>query len=276
MNTIHDKGKNGDPLQNDLEQIGRAYGHLEQTEPPDLVDQAILNSAHRAVEEKPHWMRFSWLHGLTTAAVFGLAISLVLNQPEDTPLIKESTGINGDLGLPQEEQAVNRVNKATSEKMEVSGSGFDELRLETEDQAESAAADTEVVKRVSEIRAKAPAQKARQATSGPGDISLDDPKDADHTDMALSEQSLSDEADAIPGSPAGQGEKAQPAPVMATEPLTSVSNYTSEKIARIEQQIQAILRLKEAGDETWVMELETFRRNYPDYPLPEELEPEEH
>jgi hypothetical protein len=69
MNTIHNNGDNDKSLNDGMEKLGRAYDQLPNEEPPELLDQAILSSAHRAVEKKPHWMKFGWLHGLTTAAV---------------------------------------------------------------------------------------------------------------------------------------------------------------------------------------------------------------
>ena len=70
MNSIHNNGENDKSLNEDLDKLGRSYAGLEQDEPPELLDQAILNSAHRALEKKSRWMKFSWVHGLTTAAVF--------------------------------------------------------------------------------------------------------------------------------------------------------------------------------------------------------------
>src|SRR5210317_2625633 len=82
MNSIHNNGKDDRSMDEGLDKLGQAYGRLQQEEPPELLDQAVLNSAHRAVESKPHWMQFGWLHGLTTAAVFVLAFSIILNQRE--------------------------------------------------------------------------------------------------------------------------------------------------------------------------------------------------
>lgn len=45
--------------------------------------------------------------------------------------------------------------------------------------------------------------------------------------------------------------------------------------SEIEQELQAILALKKAGDSQWVMELESFRERYPDYPLPDALKEQE-
>ena len=38
-----------------------------------------------------------------------------------------------------------------------------------------------------------------------------------------------------------------------------------------ESELQAIIELKEAGDESWRKELELFQQRYPDFPLPEGL-----
>ena len=52
---------------------------------------------------------------------------------------------------------------------------------------------------------------------------------------------------------------------------------TSEMKARtrtdsmLEQKLLAIIKLKQSGDETWKTELELFKKNYPDYSLPDEL-----
>jgi len=74
MTNIQKNGNDDQALNEGLDKIGHEYGQLPADEPPRLLDQAILNSAHRAVEQKPHWMKFGWVHGLTTAAVMVLVI----------------------------------------------------------------------------------------------------------------------------------------------------------------------------------------------------------
>lgn len=57
-----------------------AWDALPKQEPPDLVDQAVLNRARAAVEA-PHSSRpwsFGWPHALTTAAVIVLAVTLII------------------------------------------------------------------------------------------------------------------------------------------------------------------------------------------------------
>lgn len=74
------------------EDVRRAWDRLGREEPPDLVDQAVLNRAKAAVD-RPHSSRpwsFGWPHALTTAAVIVLAVTLLLplretGQPGGTP-----------------------------------------------------------------------------------------------------------------------------------------------------------------------------------------------
>ena len=49
-----------------------------------------------------------------------------------------------------------------------------------------------------------------------------------------------------------------------------VDEFT-EMDAEIEQQLQEIILLKQSGDKAWETELELFKENHPDYPLPKEL-----
>lgn len=66
-----------------------------------------------------------------------------------------------------------------------------------------------------------------------------------------------------------QSSHARRSPAAAAEPLSK-----EEEQSTIERQLLAIIRLKEAGDDTWITELEKFKQVHPDYPLPEELKPE--
>jgi hypothetical protein len=83
------------------EALRQAWDELPKREPPDLVDQAVLNRA-RAALETPHSSRpwsFGWPHALTTTAVIVLAVILVIplretgqpgNVPEPLPPVQEA------------------------------------------------------------------------------------------------------------------------------------------------------------------------------------------
>lgn len=86
MNSIHNNGPDDKSLKHDLEDLGQAYRQFSSDEPPELLDKAILNSAHRAVEKKDHWLDFGWIHGATTVAVVVLALSIILTQRQPADL----------------------------------------------------------------------------------------------------------------------------------------------------------------------------------------------
>lgn len=110
MNMHSQNGNDNSPLKDDLDKISRAYGQMDQDEPPELLDQAVLNRAHRAVEGKPHWMQFGWLHGLTTTAVFVLAFFIIMNQREPVPV--EEDGLFESPPLPMQSAKPNRESAA--------------------------------------------------------------------------------------------------------------------------------------------------------------------
>lgn len=187
MNSIHNNGDNDKSLDKGLDEFGREYGLLERDEPPELLDQAILNSAHRAVEKKPHWMKFGWLHGLTTAAVFVLAFSIILDQPETAP------------------------------------------------EYESGVRDT------------APARLQRERVSK---IAV---QDAPYVSSKVQGEVISADQD------------------VASDAFMFEEHKLHSTLSVAEQKIQAIIKLKQSGNETWKTELKLFKDSYPDYPLPEEL-----
>jgi len=133
MNNHHKNGEDKRPLSDGLEEISQAYGRMGHEEPPELLDQAILNTAHRAVEKKPHWTQFGWLHGLTTAAVFVLAFSIILNQREPAP------------GYENEVMSAKpSLLKAESPEKNKAGFQADESDLEAKKQRQAAPVDTQM------------------------------------------------------------------------------------------------------------------------------------
>jgi hypothetical protein len=258
MNSIHNNGENDKKLDDDLNRLTHAYGQSEQQEPPDLIDQAILNSAHRAVEKKPHWMRFGWLHGLTTAAVFVLAFTLVLKQPETAPVYDDATGVH-EAPMPQ----TGKLEKKQSSELRLDDS-VTRTRAKSDQRPDT----------LRNITAPVPAEFAVKETSSATKNVREDIAtlviDADKNEWDL-EQIIEDEADVTPES-AHEEVLSQPASTdVAQEPVASELEVRTKTRNTAEQQLLEIVRLKEAGDESWVTELESFREIYPDYPLPEEL-----
>ena len=80
-NQQQDPGRDPD-LGKAAEALGAAWTKLEQTEPPDMLDQAILNAARRDLEQRTRRVRRRWLGALTTAAVVVLALAITVQQDQ--------------------------------------------------------------------------------------------------------------------------------------------------------------------------------------------------
>jgi hypothetical protein len=68
----------------DLAAVRSAWEGLEQTEPPDLLDQAVLNSARLQLERPRRSLR--WLGALASAVVVVLALAIVVRQDQQGPV----------------------------------------------------------------------------------------------------------------------------------------------------------------------------------------------
>lgn len=66
--------------------LGAAWSKLEQEEPSDLLDQAILNAARRDLERPTRRVRRGWLAALATAAVVVLALAITVQQDQQGPV----------------------------------------------------------------------------------------------------------------------------------------------------------------------------------------------
>ena len=273
MNSHHTNGGKDTSLNDDLDKLGQAYRHSGQETPPDLLDQAILNRAHRAVEKKPHWTQFGWLHGLTTAAVFVLAFYIVMNQREPAP------GFESDmLGGQSEYLKDEEVTKKQS---------VDELRvLHKESKAKSddrrdvfqsapVAATPEVS--AMEVAPKGRAGKLIPEAQHPVRLqeSLSEETEGVDTDASalemMDEELRQGDADLNVDPPRENVASGQILPVAITEPAASDVRARDQAQSEAERKLAAIIKLKKAGDESWKQELESFQDQYPDFPLPDEL-----
>lgn len=117
-------------LLKDLEQLQSDWERMERAEPPGLLDQAVLNTARRALESKKRRRPLKWLGGFATATVAVLAITVVWlpERPADLPppgatglpaprdkaaeLMQESTPEPRDAAPPIDVQKTRRLNAA--------------------------------------------------------------------------------------------------------------------------------------------------------------------
>lgn len=279
MNTIHNNGENDKTLNDGLEELGQTYAHLEQDEPPELLDQAILSSAHRAVEKKSGWKQFGWMHGLATAAVFVLAFTIILDQRELAPEFK-TPGLKNDVlrNAPSRAKGERALNKQSVDKI---GKSNVEMQAREESQQKSimeaealpappAAAALELS--VADQKAQlSPVELHRLRSQS---AALEKNKHADKDGITanyLQEEVMMDEADVLTEAPPLDAPTIQVMPAAVAKHASSTMKVSGRMDSAIEQELQAIIELKQSGNETWVTELEAFVEHYPDYPLPDEL-----
>lgn len=238
---MQNNGPHDKPLNDELEDLGKAYQQLEPEDPPELLDQAILNSAHRAVEKKAGWMDFGWVHGLTTAAVVVLALTIILTQRQPPDL--DESGLSPTDGrsyytvpirdLKPDELRRKQPGTATENKEEVSKDVLQDMPATRELEQDMAQANSPAKAMVAEQSAAAPTVEAAAIEPGLAKIGTVE------TDTAKAD--------------------ADKFAAKQLQPPTA------------EAQLQAILLLKQAGNDEWKDQLKAFIERYPDYPLPDEL-----
>ncbi len=268
MNSTSNNGNDGKPMDTGLQKISHAWSRLDQDEPPELLDQAILNSAHRAVEKKAKGFQFGWLHGLTTAAVFVLALGIVLQQRPSVPQTENGVLTNEEL-LPVFLDTVSKKrtdDDRSTEMLELRSEPRINLRgqqaapVAVDADTPTARTPIEVMDlkqsvttperaRSKTLRTSLPATSAQTADE---EVTEDKAESLHDTVLLLQENNQ-----------LGVSTASGPTEIMA-EP---------EKAASILAKLQLldIIELKKAGDESWKTALSAFIDAHPDYPLPDEL-----
>ncbi len=266
MNSIHNNGEGDSKLHDDLTRIDDAYKRLEQQEPPELLDSAVLNSAHRAVEKKTGWMQIGWLHGLTTAAVIVVAISVVLQQREPGPVFEDSTGIQAPIPLPAQKAAEKTSLQATSEPRRSEVEKDDTLTVRKKTAAPASRSITEKKAAGNEMLEMQVSgdEPAAEASVVIYEEESEPRLDADKKEMPV-ERVPDDEMSGMTGAVAEE---------VSLETARDAKQAGLQQIDNImAQELDKIIALKEAGDDSWRAELQAFKQRYPDYPIPPDLEP---
>ncbi len=245
MNNIHNNGPDDKLLNDELEELGHTYQQNSSEEPPELLDQAILNRAHRAVEKKDHWLDFGWVHGLTTAAVVVLALSIILTQHQ--PAGPEENGSLQELS----KEVSRKAHKDAGQVMPAASAPETQTGARAEAvSASDAAGDFRAMK---SIQSEDPLLREEILEANePAETRFAKPSTVGFADESVPAEEAEIEVDAIK----------LDEDKIDTERLQSATE---------EEQVQAILMMKNAGDIRWEAELKIFIENHPDYPLPDEL-----
>lgn len=233
----------------DFERVSDAYSHLPRNEPPELIDQAVLNRARRAVSGKTvrPW-NFGWMHALSTAAILVLGIALFLQQREPVP------------------QEPLRVAKPPSDNLRVVSGDSRTLQSSAKSEEKVAASREDPP-----VADPAPKQELRQAESAKSRNEVAKPR------IPEASAGLSTE---------GAGLSAAAASLPAADTFTATPAAAEEEAPYQEQDepgppteaegpeewLKRIMELKTQGREKdFSRELAAFREAWPDYPLPAEL-----
>lgn len=167
--------KPGPTFEKDLESVQAAWTRLDRAEPPDLLDQAILNSAARALESgpAPWWKRrpVHWAGATATAMVLALTLTLVIRQDPMAP-----APMTAPVQMGQDELKQDRDDSVLSKKVEAETDGSDLYRRNLQEKLVRSQSRTEPAGDLEEhLAAPAPPQSRMAATAGQREELSSDP-----------------------------------------------------------------------------------------------------
>jgi len=218
-------------FEKDLEQARSIWSGLEQAEPPDLVDQAVLIRARRELIAHSRRRSLRWLGAFATASVVVLALTIVVQQDRE-------------LAAPSPP----------------SKDGFRVEKLKKQEQEQEA-------KRDARIAVDAPAGES-------ADTSVESRLDEDLDDRQAGSRGNFREMQAAPVAAPDLGESraGEAFAVSEAEEVAADSQEGQSTQPEAEEWVERLLLLHRSElYEKLEVELEAFRKAYPDYPLPPEL-----
>ena len=237
------KPENGPGFERDLETLQARWDRMERAEPPDLLDQAVLNRARRDLETGRKGRPLRWLGGFATATVVVLALAVVLEQePQVTaPAIEPaSEQLNEELAAPP---ARSKLSKDRSSRQALPPAEPEPMKREARRERQ----DLQPALGREEKASPDAALRMERKNSEPG----------------VSQESTESLAD----SPKEQDVLAEPYRAATAEVAEAEEAPLSP-----ETWIERLLALKNEGRQAELAAgIEAFRRAYPDHPLPEEL-----
>jgi hypothetical protein len=227
-------------IEQDLEVVRQAWAGLEPSEPPELLDQAVLNTARRELEGNAKRRSLGWLGAFATAAVVVLALAIVVQQHDQAPVppVLKSDGfkLEAPAALPASKAGEIDTDQSLHNPEIAAG---DELRMQRA--APGAAA-------VTSITPEQPTAAVRLQTEKSLDVAESRTLSAAREDRETSKE------------------------VIAADEAVQDVAAEDARLAGPEAWIKRLLQLKQEGrDEEFRNELTAFRSAYPDHPLPPEL-----
>ena len=276
----------GGNWEQDLESVRSALPGLESAEPPELIDQAVLNTARRelaASRPKPVRWPMRWVGAFATAAVVVLALSIVVQQDPKTPDPRSGNGIKLDVASP-----------ATVDKEKAIGaSAVPESRLASPKSPAVLSSEEPLEMKQQAVERKRQKDAASNiATAPPGEADYAPKKaiqqvseesgyrTADDLDLAEGRAQFEDESLDMPVDSARDNDVEEEPGRETSSDFLRIDSSLLGKAEEVEDKntltpdawIEYLFELQKTGrHEELEVELEAFRKAYPDYPLPPEL-----
>jgi len=243
----------------DLAMIQSAWSGLEEPEPPELIDQAVLNAARRelaARRRKP----LRWIGAFATASVMVLAVTIVLQQDHEPLKTPSSNGAKLDAVAPRKVQAEARSELQDPQEESVSGAVSDTL---PESRAMESGRDQGQLMKQSEAA-------KRELTVG-SEMANEPAVETPESEFQFAPPAEGKERSA--DAEKALGERVQTlGAATAASPVTEHDDASSV-LPDPDEWIQRMLLLKQSElYEQLVEELAEFKAAYPNHPLPPELE----
>lgn len=237
-------------LDQDLERLRRNFPDPDAAEPPELVDQAVMNMARRELAARRERKPLRWLGAFATAAVVVLALTLVVRQDPrpPAPALQEQDGFRLDAPEKQE------LRREPLPSVDAESEAVPEARLEKKAQIGS--------------------DRAAGPTSSPAAVAADDAEAAVRRQAAVPPAALASKPETTEAqAPAASAVEFAAEPMAEVPEVTEGLSDTAKKIPEPAEWVERLLLLKQSRlYEQLEQELAAFRETYPDYPLPPELQ----
>jgi len=273
----------GNNWEQDLESIRSAMSGLESVEPPDLLDQAVLNTARRELTaSRPKPMR--WIGAFATVTVVVLALSIVVQQDPNTPDPRSGNGIKLDAARPAAAGKESTIGASAMPEIQLTSpqspaalSSEEPLKMEAQTVERKRQKDT-----ASNVAAAPPSEADYAAKKAMKQVSEESSyRPADDPDLAESRKHFEDESLDMPVT-STRDVDAEEKPARAAQAgtlridsslLEKAEDVSDEVALTPDAWIEKMLDLQRAERHAELKhELEAFRKAYPNHPLPPQLQ----
>ena len=258
--------------EDDLRKLESAYHASAREEPPELLDLAVLNRARAALETPRRAWSFNltWVHGLATAGVAVLALTLFLQLRDQQPGPELPASYDFQMRaapasevLPEGSELPTAVLQETIAEPEEAKQKVDQapaLRSNLESDRDDAALKKEAAQDAVQSVAKDPGQDSAAAAAPAVGAERMEARERSADPMAVQpDNELQAPMAAAP----------QPIDMVCTEVAVGETRCYNLELAT--SRFEALQQLRGAGDEAAFDEaLAAFKKDFPDFPLPED------